>query len=97
MKIGGGVRMGKVTLVTGATSGLGKSTALLLASKGYEVYAGARTPVDGEALVAEDQARGNPLNDVPGGDPLDAGPAVRGDHQHLRVAREDGVPAVDVL
>jgi len=45
--------MGKVTLITGATSGIGKATALLLAGKGYDVYAGARKTADGEALVAE--------------------------------------------
>ncbi len=57
--------MGKVTLVTGATSGIGKSVALLLASKGYDVYAGARTPLDGEALIAEAQSRGILLKAVP--------------------------------
>ena len=51
--MGAGVRMGKVTLITGATSGIGKATALLLAGKGYDVYAGARKTADGEALVAE--------------------------------------------
>jgi NAD(P)-dependent dehydrogenase (short-subunit alcohol dehydrogenase family) len=50
--------MGKVTLVTGATSGMGKATVLLLAGRGYEVYAGARNPADGEALVAEAERRG---------------------------------------
>ena len=45
--------MGKVTLITGATSGIGKATALFLAGKGYEVYAGARNPADGETLVSE--------------------------------------------
>jgi NAD(P)-dependent dehydrogenase (short-subunit alcohol dehydrogenase family) len=45
--------MGKVTLVTGGTSGIGKATSFLLAGKGYEVYAGARNPADGETLVAE--------------------------------------------
>jgi len=78
--------MGKVTLVTGATSGLGKSTALLLASKGYEVYAGARTPVDGEALVAEAQDRGILLKVVPL-DVTDDG-TVRA--AVSRVARESG-------
>jgi NAD(P)-dependent dehydrogenase (short-subunit alcohol dehydrogenase family) len=56
--------MGKVTLVTGATSGLGKAMALLLAGKGYEVYAGARNPADGEGLVAEAKGRGIPLKAV---------------------------------
>ena len=56
--------MGKVTLVTGATSGLGKAMALLLAGKGYEVYAGARKTVDGEALVAEAKGRGISLKAV---------------------------------
>jgi len=78
--------MGKITLVTGATSGLGKSTALLLASKGYEVYAGARTPVDGEALVAEAQDRGILLKVVPL-DVTDDG-TVRA--AVSRVARESG-------
>jgi len=56
--------MGKVTLVTGATSGMGKATALLLASKGYEVYAGSRNPSDGEALVSEAKGREIPLKAV---------------------------------
>ena len=56
--------MGKVTLVTGATSGLGKAMALLLASKGYDVYAGARKTADGEALVAEARDSGISLKAV---------------------------------
>jgi NAD(P)-dependent dehydrogenase (short-subunit alcohol dehydrogenase family) len=56
--------MGKVTLVTGATSGLGKAMAFLLAGKGYDVYAGARKTVDGEALVAEAKGRGISLKAV---------------------------------
>jgi NAD(P)-dependent dehydrogenase (short-subunit alcohol dehydrogenase family) len=56
--------MGKVTLVTGATSGMGKATSFLLAGKGYDVYAGARNTADGEALVAEAKGRGIPLKFV---------------------------------
>jgi NAD(P)-dependent dehydrogenase (short-subunit alcohol dehydrogenase family) len=56
--------MGKVTLITGATSGMGKATALLLAGKGFDVYAGARKTADGEALVAEAKGRGIPLKAV---------------------------------
>jgi NAD(P)-dependent dehydrogenase (short-subunit alcohol dehydrogenase family) len=56
--------MGKVTLITGATSGLGKAMALLLAGKGYDVYAGARKTADGEALVAEAKGRGISLKAV---------------------------------
>jgi NAD(P)-dependent dehydrogenase (short-subunit alcohol dehydrogenase family) len=43
---------------------MGKATALLLASKGYEVYAGARNPAEGEALVAEAKGSGVPLKAV---------------------------------
>src|SRR4030065_2533168 len=60
----GRLRMGKVTVITGATSGIGKATALLLAGGGYEVYAGARNPADGEALVAEAKGRGISLKAV---------------------------------
>jgi NAD(P)-dependent dehydrogenase (short-subunit alcohol dehydrogenase family) len=56
--------MGKVTLITGATSGMGKAMALLLAGKGYDVYAGARKTADGEALVAEAKGRGITLKAV---------------------------------
>ena len=43
---------GKAVLVTGASSGIGKRTTELLASKGYFVYAGARKQKDLDALNA---------------------------------------------
>ena len=43
---------GKAVLITGASSGIGKRTTELLASKGYFVYAGARKQKDLDALNA---------------------------------------------
>jgi len=34
----------KVVLITGASSGMGRATTLFLASQGFKVYAGSRTP-----------------------------------------------------
>ncbi|QFY08868.1 SDR family NAD(P)-dependent oxidoreductase [Nonomuraea phyllanthi] len=42
--------MSKVVLVTGASTGIGRATALLLAREGFTVYAGVRKDADGEAL-----------------------------------------------
>lgn len=50
--------MAQVTLITGATSGMGRSTALHLAGKGHRVFAGARRAEAGEALAREAEERG---------------------------------------
>lgn len=47
-----------VALVTGAGSGFGLLTTLLLAEKGWIVYAGLRDPSRGDALLEEAQSRG---------------------------------------
>jgi len=44
--------MEKFVLVTGASSGLGKETALTLAQEGYKVFAGVRKQEDKEAIEA---------------------------------------------
>ena len=49
---------GRVALVTGASRGIGRATAKLLASKGYRVLATARTKSDLESLKREIQTDG---------------------------------------
>ncbi|WP_250655903.1 SDR family oxidoreductase [Alkalimarinus coralli] len=56
--------MSKVVLITGATSGMGKETALLLAKSGYTVYAGARSKTSRDELEQEATSQGLSLKTV---------------------------------
>ena len=49
---------GKVAIVTGASSGIGRATALRLASEGAAVVAGARRQVELDTLVSEIETNG---------------------------------------
>jgi len=44
---------GKVAVITGASSGIGRACALLLVREGFQVFAGVRRPEDGAKLVSE--------------------------------------------
>ncbi len=50
-----------VILLTGASTGIGKATALLLDRLGYRVFAGVRKAADGDALRAEASERLTPI------------------------------------
>jgi NAD(P)-dependent dehydrogenase (short-subunit alcohol dehydrogenase family) len=51
----------KTVLITGASSGLGRSAGLLLAASGWRVYAGVRKRADGASLQAEAEGELLPL------------------------------------
>jgi NAD(P)-dependent dehydrogenase (short-subunit alcohol dehydrogenase family) len=48
-------------LVTGATRGIGRATAIRLAEHGWEVFAGVRRPQDGEGLTGSQPGRISPV------------------------------------
>ncbi len=48
-------------LVTGASTGIGRATALLLDGSGWRVFAGVRNPADGESLQQEASAQLTPV------------------------------------
>lgn len=48
-------------VITGASSGIGRATALVLAARGFRVFAGVRKQRDGESLRAESGGRVVPL------------------------------------
>lgn len=56
---------GKVVIITGATSGIGEATALLLAGRGANVVLGARRPDRLEALVARIAEAGGEAGSAP--------------------------------
>ena len=61
-----GKLQGKAAIVTGATSGMGRATALLFAREGAAVVASGRDPERGRAVVDEIRAGGGRAEFVPG-------------------------------
>ena len=51
----------QAAVITGASTGIGKATALHLDQLGYEVFAGVRNEADGEALRKEGSERLTPI------------------------------------
>ncbi|HLY27737.1 MAG TPA: SDR family NAD(P)-dependent oxidoreductase [Aggregatilineales bacterium] len=51
----------RYVLITGASKGIGRATALYLDKQGYNVFAGVRNPADGEALRKEASSRLRPI------------------------------------
>ena len=50
-------------VITGTSTGIGAASALLLAEKGFRVFAGVRNAADGEALVARTSGELTPISD----------------------------------
>ena len=68
--------MKKNVLITGTSSGLGRSTALMLAADGWQVFAGVRKEADGESLKKDAEGDLVPLLlDVAKQDSVDAAAA----------------------
>jgi len=64
----------RTVVITGASTGIGKATALHLDRLGFKVFAGVRRESDGDALTSEGSPRLTPLNlDVTDGDSIAAG------------------------
>lgn len=62
----------KTVVITGASTGIGRSTAEHLAAKGWQVFAGVRKEQDGEALIAADGRIKPILLDVTNPEQVDA-------------------------
>jgi NAD(P)-dependent dehydrogenase (short-subunit alcohol dehydrogenase family) len=63
----------RAVVLTGASTGIGRATALHLGSLGFEVYGGVRREADGERLAAESSGGVTPvILDVTGAESIDA-------------------------
>lgn len=54
-------QQGVSVFITGASSGIGRATALLLAGHGFRVFAGVRKPTDGASLASQSAGRIVPI------------------------------------
>lgn len=70
-------------LVTGASTGIGRATAVLLAQKGFCVFAGVRKQSDGESLTAEASGIVPLILDVTNAEHIAAAAAVIGEAGEL--------------